>query len=614
MIMKWVCIMGVCFLRFIYDIVCQKSRNRSIFLLTILCAFNVFSETNESSLLRFGPTGKLLYKAFNEQGGIIPDFSVCGYRGGGVKLPRIENKLFLEAGDGVTDDTSRIQEAIDKLARMVADNQGFRGALLLKKGVYLISDSLEIRQSGIVIRGEGQGPEGTVLYASADKVYNVIELTGRDKLRPKKNHRVKVLNDYVPIGVNRLCVSNTKNFAVGETILLTRMASQAWLRFIGMWDLQNFYNNKNLSNWEPKDYNFQYERKIIAIDGNNLIMNAAVVEPLNKSFGEAYISKTLDRRLELCGVEDLRIVSHFDHEKQVLNDSKEFNKNELILSYKDENHARIGVYLNRVSNSWVRNVTALYLAQSAVHVNQSSYITVQDCAMIDPVSSTQGGRKYAFVNEGQLNLFQRLYSRNARHDYTLGPRIGGPNVFLHCYSDNSLNASESHHRYGHGALFDSCVLRGEGLLLALNRGQSGTGHGWSGAMIIFWNCAASLTAIMSPPSSQNFSIGWTGNQAITQKTARQVKILNKWLEREVGVSLESTGDSVLGDGYIESSKHAVEPYSLYLQQLEERLGKQALINISHPWQLSSVNADYIMPISKEKTIKKPIGFKPKSVN
>jgi hypothetical protein len=52
---------------------------------------------------------------------------------------------------------------------MTPDANGFRGALLLTAGVYPISDSVSINASGIVMRGVGNGTNGTVLYSTSTK-------------------------------------------------------------------------------------------------------------------------------------------------------------------------------------------------------------------------------------------------------------------------------------------------------------------------------------------------------------------------------------------------------------------------------------------------------------
>src|SRR3954447_15765861 len=86
----------------------------------------------ESKLVHAGPGGKLAYEAASERGDTIPDFSNCGYGGGGVKLPDVAVKVTLSPEAGGKDDTARIQAAVDEVGKMSPGERGFRGAVLLK--------------------------------------------------------------------------------------------------------------------------------------------------------------------------------------------------------------------------------------------------------------------------------------------------------------------------------------------------------------------------------------------------------------------------------------------------------------------------------------------------
>src|SRR5262249_22202075 len=82
-----------------------------------------------SKLVHPGKDGKLVYAA-DDRGNRVPDFSGCGYKGGGVALPSPPVKATVTPG-GSGDDGSRIQAAIDAVSRLPPDKNGFRGAVLL---------------------------------------------------------------------------------------------------------------------------------------------------------------------------------------------------------------------------------------------------------------------------------------------------------------------------------------------------------------------------------------------------------------------------------------------------------------------------------------------------
>src|SRR4051812_41569023 len=82
-----------------------------------------------------GANGKLVY-TYDSVGDTVPDFSNAGYMGGGVKIPTVKVATTLGPMAGEKDASGRIQAAIDALAKEALGSDGFRGAILLQKGVY----------------------------------------------------------------------------------------------------------------------------------------------------------------------------------------------------------------------------------------------------------------------------------------------------------------------------------------------------------------------------------------------------------------------------------------------------------------------------------------------
>ncbi|MFV1995854.1 MAG: glycosyl hydrolase family 28-related protein, partial [Verrucomicrobiales bacterium] len=99
-------------------------------------------------------------ESWNTAGGPLPDFSYAGYHRGEQPIPDLAPDLSVKdhgaKGDGVTDDTAAIQEAI-------VENPG--KTILLPAGRYLLSDFLHIKKSRTVLQGEG--PDKTIIIVSA---------------------------------------------------------------------------------------------------------------------------------------------------------------------------------------------------------------------------------------------------------------------------------------------------------------------------------------------------------------------------------------------------------------------------------------------------------------
>src|SRR5688500_16675458 len=70
---------------------------------------------NHSAIVSPADDGKLQYKP-DEHGNTLPDFSNCGYGGGGVRIPDVVAKVTLKPDPKSDDDTARIQGALDEVA------------------------------------------------------------------------------------------------------------------------------------------------------------------------------------------------------------------------------------------------------------------------------------------------------------------------------------------------------------------------------------------------------------------------------------------------------------------------------------------------------------------
>jgi hypothetical protein len=258
---------------------------------------------------------------------------------------------------------------------------------------------------------------------------------------------------------------------------------------------------------------------------------------MEAKYGGGFVYKfTEEGRLRQVGVENLRLVSEYVKGQED----------------KDEAHAWTGVGLEHAADSWVRNVTTVHFSHAVSLSGMSKFVTVQDCAFLKPVSLITGGRRYPYNINGQYSLVQRCYSDHARHAEATGAKVCGPNVFLDCLAENTHADIGPHHRWAVGILWDN--LKG-GDFNAQDRGNMGSGHGWAGAQQVFWNCETSAICVQQPPTAQNYAIGCTGKVSKGAIAGRK-------------------------PGYYESHGTHVAPRSLYLKQLEDRLGASAVTNIT----------------------------------
>ncbi len=542
-----------------------------------------------------GDDGRLVY-AVDARGNRLPDFSFVGYHGGERAIPDVPVRVTLHPVEG--DNTAAIQAAIDRVGAMPADEDGLRGAVLLARGRYRVEGSLHIRHSGVVLRGEGAGPDGTVLVASGygHPRYRrtFIRVGDNARIQVDEASRREIVDDFVPIGAHSFTVASAEGYRVGDRVAVYRPSTAEWIRAIGMdripsnwrpirdlrWEREGdapglYYRRQGLAGhqrypkrpdeswedfmerlpisedrtrmdltrqWEPGTYDFYFERTITAIDGNRITIDAPNVHPLDAAFGGGaiYRYETPDRVFEV-GIEDLYLVAEFAEPApgHPYGHPREARR--------AENHAWHGIRLQRnTENTWVRNVTGNYFGWSLVSAS-GTRATVTDCVSLGHASRIAGGRRYPFMINGQLNLVQRCVTFEGRHEFVNQSRTAGPNVFVDCIGFDSRSNAGPHHRYAIGNLYDN--VRSERPMESRNRGRSGTGHGWAGTQTCFYNCVAPRFLVGAPPGG----ISW-----------------------------------VIGSGAEDEEDLRVSPPSLYYRQLQDRLGEAAVDRLATPAQRSGM--------------------------
>ncbi|MEO6523884.1 MAG: hypothetical protein ABIN91_19530 [Mucilaginibacter sp.] len=452
-------------------------------------AFSKYAEGWQSKLVTLNADGTLTYHP-DEQGNTLPDFSRVGYHEGDREIPTVSIVKTVEApkdGSG----QQLIQDAINEVAKLKPDANGFRGAILLKKGTYKVADSLRISTSGIVLRGEGSGKDGTVIIATGAVQRTLLHVAGNTAIHEVSGSRMQITDEFVPVGAKSFNVQSAAGYKVGDKIILLRPSPESWIHDLKM---DQIVARPGTKQWKPGEYDLHYERVITRIEGNKIYMDNPVVMQMEAQYGGGAIYKyNFPGRIKEVGVEDIRFESEYANNV-------------------DENHGWIAVAVRNVENGWVRNVASRYFGYACVSTETGSKnITVTGCVCTDAKSQITGGRRYSFNNTGQLNLFMNCHAEDGRHDYVTGAKVCGPNVFYNSTAKNTHADIGPHHRWASGTLYDNIVSDGE--INIQDRGNMGSGHGWSGVTQILWNCTVSKAAVQKPwVSGQNYAIGLHGGK------------------------------------------------------------------------------------------------------
>lgn len=500
-----------------------------------LCMVSGNARSAQSTLAYPGTDGRLVY-AEDAKGNRLPDFSSCGYRGGGVAIPDAPVRETLSP-NATGDDKARIQNALTRVGALAPDANGLRGAVLLNAGVYRVGSGLNL-PSGTVLRGAGQDAVGgtTIIATGAGNVVIIGALGGHIASRNDASRQV-LLDSYVPVGATRLRVTTPSAFQVGDLVLIERPCTANWIHDIGMDNISQRPGNPNSTiQWTAGKVDLAFERKVVSVDATTVTVDAPVVMAMETLYGGGKLVKfTATPRVTEAGVEKLRLMAQYEVGMENTQASRIAN----------------GVAINLAENCWVRQVTGRYFAGGTVSMDDPSIrITVEDCANLDPVSVITGGQRYSFPINGQQCLVQRCFSREGRHDFITGYQNPGPNAYVDCVSINTHADSGPHNCWSTGILYDNIKTT---QLLVQDRDYLGSGQGWAGANHLLWNSEGKIIC-QKPPTADNWALGCKGT------------IGNPVVTRPSGI-FQSWGT-------------AITPRSIYMSQIQDRLGAAAVNNVT----------------------------------
>lgn len=389
----------------------------------------------------------------------LPDYSYCGYQASEAAIPMLPIKAVVPATD--QDATASIQAALDYVASLPVDEQGFRGAVLLEKGTYRISQTLWIKASGVVLRGSGISSEGTELLSTSRDRLTMIRVKGQGDYTYHKDKSAQVVAT-APVGAMSLSLSE-QVFRQGDMISIQQFPNVSW------------------------------ERKVTDVKGKTIHLDAPITYELTSDKPAVVSLMSWPGRLEGVGIENLRINSLYDETNLM-----------------DENHAWIGIALENVRDAWVRAVEFRHLAGSAVFVAETaSRITVQDCKSLEPISEIGAQRRYSFYVKGSQVLCQRIQAEEGYHDFAVAASHG-PNAFVQCWSLMPYSYSGCVESWSSGVLFDICSVSGNALRTNIPN-YADAFAGWTTTNTTFWNSTASMVSCVKPQvAGNNYAYGAWG--------------------------------------------------------------------------------------------------------
>ena len=446
----------------------------------------------------------------------IPDFSYAGYHNGIKKIPEkhgtvVQASTFSVLANDNLDDTSALQEAINEASKLEGPV-----TLQLPPGKLIISDILYIERDNFVLRGYGTGESGTEIYFPRPLMYSkdpedlkelreyLIEFDKRQK--EKENNIDLPFSQYawsggfiwtrVPgervkpylkkydrphevlanvfegkRGGKTLVVSEVQHLSVGDVVELQLFNKNGQEGQI----IKELYKEQDLKigghHWNFPDLPLVRQQvKILSISDGKATINC----PLTIDVKPEYKAQLVRwRHLKEVGIQDFSI---------------RFPKSPRIAHHVEQGFN--GIYLTRVYNSWVKNIS-IDNADSGVLTENIANVTIEDV-----ITKGKNIAHYTVAMSGTYNVLAKgikVYNK-AVHPLSFNT-LATKCVYLNCevFKDPIL---DQHSGANHQNLFDNTTVHispDEEMTYPLFKG-GGAGY-WKpshGAFSTFWNTKIKL--------------------------------------------------------------------------------------------------------------------------
>ncbi len=352
-----------------------------------------------------------------------------------------------------------------------------------------------------------------------------------------------ITDAYVPSGASTLTVADAEGLAAGDTVVIRKPVTEAWVAFMQMHDMTR---GGKPQTWIKPGSALSTERTIKSVtrapSGNQITLEVPLADSIDVKFtsppGATLVKVQPPERLTQVGVEHLHIESP---PQEISHSQPHFSAMRF--------HAEDG---------WARDL-AIDETMNSVSIG-GKRITLQRVAITRKAKHQGASKPAEFAPNGTQILLDRC-SVDADNVWFVATGGGhaGPMVVLNSPFRGESRA-ESHQRWSTGMLYDNCRAPDGGIELR-NRGSMGSGHGWSMGWGVIWNSEARDYIVQNPPGVLNWMIGSVGE--------------SKLAPRPFG------SGPPLAEGVKDSPGQPVAPESLYLTQLAQRLGTRAVRNLGY---------------------------------
>ena len=466
----------------------------------------------------FGGADHRLHYQFDARGNSIMDFSAAGYRAGGVKLPSAAIAQRFTPAAG--DNTARIQAALDKAT----------GAVVLAAGEFEIAGTLSITRSGVVLRGE----KGARIRLTG-KPHRFLEMHGAGTWR-EEGSAALILDSYVPTGASTFRVRDASGFHPGDRVLVLRPVTAEWIHFMRM---DTLVRERQPQAWIRAGSVIRTDRVVESVEGDRITLDVALSDALDSKFTAASLVRySFPGRITEVGVEGLRIAASFED-----------------IPVTEPQNAVLG--MDAVEDGWARDLEIQATQDGIVIGPGAKRLTLTNVRIVHSAAHSGAEAPADFTLEGTQILLDRCTTMGeGAWPVVTQPEATGPLVVLNFTADQGGVAPHQPWATGilvDGGKFPGATERRPGVAFA-DCANVGSGPCWRTGWSVAWNVSSPFLLVQQPPGVMNWCIGCIGAPVTIDR---------------------------IPNGIFDSPEKMVHPSSLYLQQLRDRLGSDAVRNIGY---------------------------------
>jgi hypothetical protein len=408
----------------------------------------------------------------------------------------------------------------DNTLRIQAALDSAAGAVVLAAGIYDIAGTLSITRSGVVLRGES----GAVIRLT-DKPHCFLEIHGAGTWH-EEDPAAPVLDAYVPAGASTFRVRGASAFHPGDHVLVLRPVTATWIHFMGMDAL--------VRDSQPQTSIagsiIRADRMVESVDEDRVTLDVPLSDSLDSQFTAASLVRySFPGRITEAGVEGLRITAPF-----------------VDVPITEPQYRALS--MDAVEDAWARDLD-IQETQGGILIGPTAKrLTLTNVHVTHSAPHSGSAAPADFTLQGTQILLDRCrVTGEGTWPAVTQSGLTGPLVLLNFVADHG--GVTAHQGWATGLLVDGGKFPG-GTEHRPGLAFSSRAIGWA----VAWNVISPFLLVEQPPGALNWCIGCIGTPVILGNTTHAI---------------------------FDSPGKVVGPASLYLQQLRDRLGPDAVRSIGY---------------------------------